>query len=245
MTDPTQRFGDRADAYAAHRPGYPPEAVDAVIAGLGDPHALTIADLGAGTGISSRLLAERGATVIAVEPNAKMRAAAGLDAGIEWRDGTGEATGLPDSSVHIAAAFQAFHWFATPAGIAEMRRIATRRAALVQYERNARDPFTSAYGDVVETYALDDTEERRAQAMRTFAAFPGAVVTRAEFPSTQRLDLPGLLGRAASSSYLPQSGNAHKAMVAELRALFTLCAKDGFVTFAMTTYAIVADFGTP
>jgi len=243
MTDSTQRFGDRVDAYAAHRPGYPPEAIDAVLAGLGDPHALTIADLGAGTGISSRLLAERGAKVIAIEPNAKMRAAAGLEAGIEWRDGTGEATGLPAASVQVAAAFQAFHWFATPAGIAEMRRIATRRAALVQYERDARDPFTSAYGDIVETYALDDTEDRRARAMRTFAAFPGASIARADFPSTQRLNLEGLLGRAASSSYLPQTGNANKAMIADLRGLFALCAKDGFVTFAMTTFVITADFG--
>ncbi|HEY8320409.1 MAG TPA: methyltransferase domain-containing protein [Candidatus Baltobacteraceae bacterium] len=243
MTDATQRFGDRADAYAAHRPGYPPEAIDAVLAGLGDPHALTVADLGAGTGISSRLLAERGAKVIAVEPNAKMRAAAGLDARIEWRDGTGEATGLADAAVQLAAAFQAFHWFATPAGIAEMRRIATRRAALVQYERDARDPFTSAYGAIVEKYALDDTEERRAQAMRTFAAFPGASIARAEFASTQRLNLEGLLGRAASSSYLPQTGTANKAMVADLRGLFALCAVDGLVTFAMTTFVITADLG--
>jgi SAM-dependent methyltransferase len=243
MTDPTQRFGDRADAYAAHRPGYPPEAIDAVLAGLGDPRALTIADLGAGTGISSRLLAERGAKVIAVEPNAKMRGAAGLDAGIEWRDGTGEATGLPNAAVDIAAAFQAFHWFATPAGLAEMRRIAKRRAALVQYERDARDPFTSAYGDIVEKYALDDTEERRAAAMRTFVAFPAARIARAEVPSTQRVNREGLLGRAASSSYLPQSGTAHKAMVADLLALFVLCAVDGFVAFAMTTFVITADFG--
>ncbi|MDQ2991791.1 MAG: class I SAM-dependent methyltransferase [Candidatus Eremiobacteraeota bacterium] len=241
--DPTQRFGERAGAYAAHRPSYPSEAVDIVLAGLGDPHALTIADLGAGTGISSRLLSERGSHVIAIEPNAKMRAAAGLDAGIEWRDGTGEATGLPASSVHLAAAFQAFHWFATPAGMAEMRRIATRRAALVQYERNARDPFTAAYGDIVEKYALDDTEDRRAAAMRTFAAFPGAAISRADFPSNQRLDLEGLLGRAASSSYLPQSGNANKSMIADLRGLFALCAKDKVVVFEMTTYVITADFG--
>jgi SAM-dependent methyltransferase len=243
VTDSTQRFGDRADAYAAHRPGYPPEAIDAVLIGLGDPRNLTVADIGAGTGISSRLLADRGARVIAVEPNAKMRAAAGLDAGIEWRDGTGEATGLPDAAVDIAAAFQAFHWFATPAGVAEMRRIATRRAALAQYERDARDPFTSAYGDIVEKYALDETEERRAAAMRTFAAFPGARTARVEFPSSQRMNLEGLLGRAASSSYLPQNGTANKAMVADLRGLFALCAVDGFVTFALTTFVITADFG--
>ena len=50
----TQRFGTRAKAYAAFRPSYPPAAVDAALAGLGNPHALAIADIGAGTGISSR-----------------------------------------------------------------------------------------------------------------------------------------------------------------------------------------------
>lgn len=242
MTDSTERFGDRARAYAAHRPGYPPAAIDAVFAGLGDPRGLRVADIGAGTGISSRLLAERGAQVVAIEPNAKMRAAAGLDAGIEWRDGTGEATGLPDAAVDVAAAFQAFHWFATPAGMAEMRRIARRRAALVQYERDPSDPFAAGYGAVVETYALDDTEERRAAALRTFAAFPGASVARAEFPSRQRLDLEGLLGRAASSSYLPQSGDANRAMVAALSDLFARFARDGAIEFAMRAYVLVADF---
>src|SRR5580700_5131592 len=74
--DSTTRFGSRASAYAAFRPSYPPEAIDAVLEGLGDPRAVTIADVGAGTGISSRLFAERGAALIAIEPNARMRATA-------------------------------------------------------------------------------------------------------------------------------------------------------------------------
>jgi SAM-dependent methyltransferase len=242
VSKPTERFSDRAEAYAAHRPSYPDGAIDAVFNGLGDPHALVVADIGAGTGISSRLLAACSARVIAVEPNAKMRAAAGLEVRTEWHDGTGEATGLPSQSVDIATAFQSFHCFATAAGMAEMRRIARRRAALVQYERDAADPFAAAYGAIVEYYALDETEDRRAAGMRLFAAFPEARVTRSEFPFHQKLDLDGLLGRAASSSYLPQSGDAHKAMQAEIRDAFVRFEKQGQVSFAMTTFVIIADF---
>ena len=72
---PTTRFSGRAADYVRHRPGYPAAAIAAVLRGLGDPVRLVAADVGAGTGISSRLLAERGVRVLAIEPNAEMRAA--------------------------------------------------------------------------------------------------------------------------------------------------------------------------
>jgi SAM-dependent methyltransferase len=242
-TDSKERFGDRAGAYAAHRPGYPAEAIDAVLEGLGDPRALVVADVGAGTGISSRLLAARGASVLAIEPNAKMRASAEPDVCVTWSAGTGEATGLPDRSVDVAAAFQAFHWFATAAGLGEMRRIARRRAALVQYERDEADPFTAAYGAIVARYATDDTERRRIGAMEIFARFPDARVVWAAFRSGQRLDLEGLLGRAASTSYLPQAGAPNERMREEIGATFARFANAGEVELAMMTFVITADFG--
>ncbi|HWT05379.1 MAG TPA: SAM-dependent methyltransferase, partial [Xanthomonadales bacterium] len=65
----TERFADRAGDYVAGRPSYPAAALDALFDGLGDAGDVLAADLGAGTGISSRLLAERGAQVLAIEPN--------------------------------------------------------------------------------------------------------------------------------------------------------------------------------
>ena len=56
----TDRFTGRADVYEAGRPSYPAESLDALFAGLGDPATLVVADLGAGTGISTRILAARG-----------------------------------------------------------------------------------------------------------------------------------------------------------------------------------------
>lgn len=65
---------DRAAAqYAAARPGYPPALLDAVEELAGRPlrGARTI-DVGAGTGIATRLLLGRGARVLAVEPGPGM-----------------------------------------------------------------------------------------------------------------------------------------------------------------------------
>jgi SAM-dependent methyltransferase len=238
----TSRFGARAKAYAAFRPTYPSSAIDAVLGGLGDPHTLTIADVGAGTGISARLFAERGTHVIAIEPNAAMRASAEPHERVQYRDGTGERTGLSDASVDVAVACQAFHWFATPEALAELRRIARRRAAMLQYERDERDAFTRAYGEIVRAYATDDTEALRAAAMEVFARFPTARVNRSEHASVQRLDCESLLGRASSASYLPASGVAADRMRAELRTLFARFERNNYVELAMVTYAIVADW---
>ncbi len=242
MTDSKERFSDHAQAYAAHRPGYPPEAIDCALERLGELRTLIVADIGAGTGISSRLFAERGARVIAIEPNAEMRAAARSHPSIEWRNGTAQATGLESGSVDLVVACQAFHWFADDGAVHEMRRIACRRAAVLQYERDARDAFTAAYGEIVHRYEIDDTEALRLRALTVFAGFPNARVTRHEFLYGQQLDREALFGRIASTSYLPQRGATADAMRAEVGALVDRFAVDGTVAMAMRAIVLRADW---
>jgi SAM-dependent methyltransferase len=263
VTDSRERFGPRAEKYAAYRPSHAPEAVDAVLEGLGDPEKIVIADVGAGTGLSSRLFADRGATVIAIEPNATMRAKAQSHERVTWLDRSAEATGLPDKSVDVAVACQAFHWFATPQTMAEFVRIARRRTAMLQYERDERDPFSEAYGAIVRAYATDDTEEMRRRGMEAFvrlasgyaglacsqvnrsAGIPASQtsITRLTAYSVQTMDIEALLGRAASSSYLPASGEMGERLAADLRALFDRFERDGYVTMHLVTYALTADLG--
>lgn len=237
----TERFTSRAAAYVLHRPSYPAEAIDAVLDGLGDTRELVLADVGAGTGISSRLFADRGVTVLAIEPNAAMRGAAAPHPGVTWHDGVADRTGLADKSVDVVVACQAFHWFATPETMRELARIARRRIAVVQYERDERDAFTHAYGDVVRAYATDDTERLRAAAFPAFERNAPGRVSRREFTARQRLTLEGVLGRAASASYVPHEGPAHAALERDLRAAFERHRDGEVVDLAMVTHVLAAD----
>lgn len=236
--NPTGRFGDRAPAYAANRPGYPAAVLDALLFEM--PPEIVVADIGAGTGISSEALARNAARVIAIEPNAAMRGQAVQNEKIEWRDGTGEQTGLADKSVDLAVAFQAFHWFDAQAAFEEFTRIARVRIGLVQYERDERDPFSHAYGDLVRSFATDDTEGLRMRTLEAFSALSGARLHRTEIAAEQRFSLDGLLGRIDSASYLPNAGDAADALRLRARDLYAQHEKDGGVVLAMTYHVLTA-----
>ena len=242
----TERFADRANDYVAGRPSYPAAALDALFDGLGDARDVVAADLGAGTGISSRLLAERGAHVFAVEPNQPMREAAEAHARVEWIAATAESTGLDEASIDLVTAFQAFHWFDRAKALREIVRILrpAGRAAAIYNERDESDPFTAAYGDLVRAYQTDETERRRADALEAFAAFEGwHTRRRVEVRNEHPLDAEGVLARTRSSSYLPKSGPNADELHAAVRALFAQHAQQGRIVMAMRTIVVTGDVG--
>ena len=108
-------FTALAGDYAKFRPGYAPQVATAILGFVGrDPASIDAADVGAGTGIWTRILAARGLrSIVAVEPNDEMRAqgiesSSGTD--ITWVKGSAEATGLQDSSVDLVSMASSFHW---------------------------------------------------------------------------------------------------------------------------------------
>jgi SAM-dependent methyltransferase len=113
-------FGQVAERYDRYRPGYAPAAL---VWALGE-RPRRVMDLGAGTGILSRLLRQLGHDVIAVEPDEQMRTRlAEVSPGIHAVGGRAEEIPLADGSVDAVVAGQAYHWFDRDRTHAELARV--------------------------------------------------------------------------------------------------------------------------
>ncbi len=216
--DPTGRFTDRAVDYAKHRPSYPARAVDLVMRGLGSQPL--VADIGAGTGIFARLVGERGARVIGIEPNAAMLGAADRHDGVEYRLGRAEATGMPPSSVDAVTCAQSFHWFDAEAALVEFQRILRPhgRLALVWNDRDPSDPVASAYREAIR--AVGGVHPSEARAFDPSVVSAGGLFSPPalhELGHEQLLSEEGFIGRAMSASYAPNTGESAQELKRRLR----------------------------
>lgn len=221
---PTERFSDRADDYARFRPSYPDAAIDAILGGLPPPDSLAIVDVGAGTGIMSRLLADRGAHVVAVEPNAAMRAAAQEHPRVRFVDGSAEATTLAAATADLVVVAQAFHWFDRARTLPEFHRVLrpNGRLALVWNRRSRDDPFTLGYRAALAAIDGDAPAERNAFDPATVSTFGGFVRHRLSVATNAHpLTEDELIGRAMSTSTVPRSGPRRDELLRLLRALHT------------------------
>ena len=132
-------FVGEGGAYDSVRPAYPDEAVAALIEAaqrargadaLGQGGPLRAADIGAGTGKMSELLARSGLLVDAVEPSEAMRAQASSIEGVTWHGGVAEETGLPNDVYDIVVFAQSWHWMDPERAGLEAARILAPGGAL-------------------------------------------------------------------------------------------------------------------
>ncbi|MBD2773934.1 class I SAM-dependent methyltransferase [Iningainema tapete] len=225
--NPTSLFSGRATDYALYRPSYPAEAITTILEGLDHPSQLVAADIGAGTGIGSRLLGDRKVKVFAIEPNADMRLAATGHPMVEFLCATAEVTGLSNASIDLVSCFQSFHWF-NPTSLLEFRRIlkSSGRLALVWGIWDEDDPFTKELGRLVfqasNNIAGLPTRESMVSTLLESPYFQK--VRQTNVPYQQWLELPGLIGLAQSQGFVPLSGGEQQQLVAQLQKLHSQAA---------------------
>lgn len=243
---PTTRFADRASDYALFRPSYPSAAIDAALSGVRMDRGLIAADIGAGTGISSRLLADLGVRVLAVEPNDAMRESAEPHAGVTFVDGTAEATGLGTASVDLVICAQAFHWFKPAEALTEFQRIVKPHGRLVFLvnERDNEDAAMRAYSAAIKAAAERELSEGMRAAVGDALRAVGLAPAPVSFPYAQALSRDGLVGRARSASYVPKDGPRYHQLLRDLDALWTTHHDEsGMVTLGYRTWTWVVEAG--
>lgn len=243
--DSKERFSSRVGAYVKYRPSYPAEAISYLYDTAGFRPVDKIADIGAGTGIFSKLLLARGSRVIAIEPNQAMREAAvqelGHHAHYRVTAGAAEATGLPDGSIDHIVCAQSFHWFDRGAAQLEFRRILKPggKAVLIWNSRlQEGTPFLEEYEQLLLAYGTDYEKVRHKNISKEDLSsfFQPGKLRAARFSMRQLLNLEELGGRLQSSSYAPQVGHPnYEPMMAELKKIFERNQQNGVVSFDYET----------
>ncbi|AYG81287.1 putative methyltransferase [Streptomyces hundungensis] len=227
-------FNAAAAQYAANRPSYPELLLDALEELAGRPlHDARVADIGAGTGIASALLHERGARVIAVEPGEGMAAQfRRTNPGIPLVRGDGNRLPLATASADFLTYAQAWHWIDPAVAGPEARRVLRPGGALALWW-NLTDHSTqwqSAQEARLRDFFRTDPTERAARGGHYGAEIPGLDFTERRIPHTRRVPLATHLANLGShSAFLVLGEERTKEFMEREHDLLSAAFPDGMV----------------
>jgi len=258
----------RVEHYLQSRPHYPQAILEVLKRECHLTQQALIADIGSGTGMLTAVFLSNGNRVFGIEPDPEMRAAAEYVLG-KYPTFTSiaagaEATGLPDRSVDMVTAGQAFHWFDRERARKEFARILVPRGWVVlvwNRQRTAGTPFLVALEQFWQTYltreglqavaagrdltlllqATNPVYQWRLEPGRVsqelIAPFFGSdSFAMQAFENPQVYDSEGLKGRVLSAGSAPQADHPRYAeMLEALEAIFRMHQVNGRVTIDYET----------
>ncbi|MBG6223674.1 SAM-dependent methyltransferase [Arthrobacter sp. CAN_A2] len=190
-----------AGRYDRVRPGYPAVVADWII----PDDARRAADLGAGTGLFTELLVERGVAVTAVDPSEDMLAVlAGRLPGVPAVRGTAEESHLQHASLDLLTLAQAWHWCDHTATVREAARVLkpAGRLALLWNQLDVSIPWVHRLSRIMHAGDVFSPSYR--------PVFGPAFDTPEDLVVhwVQELDVPGVLDLARSRSYYQRAAPA-------------------------------------
>ena len=213
-----EKFTDKATTYARYRPPYARKLYDYLFTKIDLSPRTVIADVGAGTGLFTKGLLERGCKVVGIEPNAAMRAEfescmGGLK-GYKLVDGTDEDTHLPDHCIDMITVAQAFHWFDQERFLAEAGRILKPYGQLALVW-NMQDSELPLFKDIIAVNSkhcpefVGFSEGVDYKNPHEFdSVFMPAAVEYMVFPNDVLLTKEQFMGKQLSASFVPPVGTA-------------------------------------
>ena len=142
--------------YAKYRKA-DPRIATAILKHLNTPKKSIIADIGAGTGSYSQVIAENGHIVKCIEPSSVMSNQKKAHKNIEWKQGDAENIPLETGSMDGVIAILAFHHFQHPTkAIEEMIRVSKGNIVLFTFDpREVEIPWIAHYFPEVWEGAFD------------------------------------------------------------------------------------------
>ncbi|WP_369391052.1 class I SAM-dependent methyltransferase [Streptomyces sp. CG1] len=241
-------FNSAAAQYAANRPSYPPALFDAIeeLAGRSLSGARVV-DVGAGTGIATALLHDRGADVLAVEPGEGM--AAEFRRGLPQLPivrGNGNALPVADAYADFVTYAQAWHWTDTARSVPEALRVLRPGGALaVWWNTDALDVdwIAEAADRTGRFLGVDVAAKKRKAGERTDLADPSGRLdfVRRDVRWTRRVPVDTHLANIGShSAFLVASQERRTAYLEEERAHLLKVFPDGIVEETYDVLLLVA-----
>lgn len=217
-------FALAPEAYERGRPMYPFAAVRRLVREVRIKPESAVLDLGAGTGKLTRLLAQLGADVAAVEPVDAMRQRlVETIPGVKALAGTAEAIPLDDESMDAVTVGQAFHWFDGDAALAEIHRVLRpgQRLGLIWNVKDESVDWVQLLAEIIEPYrgsAPRVASGAWKEAFERTQLF--TPIERARFAFVHAIDLDTVVARVTSISFIAALDSlVREQIVAQVREL--------------------------
>lgn len=234
-------FQGKAHLYAKYRPQYSKQYVRFLQEGLNLCSDSTVADVGAGTGIHTKIIAEITDKVFAIEPDAEMLQECQLLLGSERRvkmvQGTAEDTGLATACIDYITVAQAFHLFDRDKSLNEFKRVLRPSGKLVLVW-NSKEHDNDLFYDneeVIKKYCPNYCRKIHARSFykdsyKDCFTPSSYTFTRFHQDSTEFLDEETFIMRTLSASYaITAADQNYNAMIEELKSVFKRHATNGVV----------------